>query len=99
MNRRLIAVKSEPRRKRVGGAELVVPPFELDDLPPGGMFGSFQGIAALKFATQRGIVYALLHDLPMADLRKFLDVQREQAEAQFGRGYASRPAWWESDLR
>lgn len=84
-----------PRRVRRDEGTLVLPPFRLTDLPPGGYVGAFMGIAALRMSTPTGVVAAFLHDLNPEDLQTLLQAQRIQAAAQLGDGYAKRPFWWE----
>ena len=84
-----------PRRVRLNGGTLILPPVQLSDLPPDGVVGQFMGVAALRFSTQAGLVAVFLHDLGEDALGAILEAQRHQAEAQLGTGYARRAFWWE----
>lgn len=92
---RLPAAAQAPRRVRLGEGTLVLPPVTLQDLPPGGMVGSFMGIAALRFTAAAGTIAVFLHDLGADDIARILDAQRREAEAQLGQHYGRRALWWE----
>jgi hypothetical protein len=93
--RNRLVVSRSPRRIRVAGGMLVLPPVGLLDLPPDGAVGNFMGIAALRFDTPVGLVAVFLHDLGDGDVDRILDAQRSEAEAQLGVNYARRALWWE----
>ncbi len=91
---RLQGAAKSPARVPLPEGTLVLPPVALADLPPGGVIGSFLGIAALRFSTPVGTVAVFLHDLTDNDIARVLDAQRREAEAQLGAGYARGAFWW-----